>query len=461
MGSRKLNLGLLVLGVLLACWPDGAMGQTRKEQAGKKAAGGNQVQVQATGRALPALRSFDKMMFDFMAKHHVPGASLAVARNGRLVYARGFGHADVETRQPVLPASLFRIASVSKPFTATAVFQLVDQGKLKLSDRMVQVLGLAPHGLKADARLERVTILELLQHRGGWDRDKSFDPMFIPLKIARAVDVPPPPGPQAIVQYMMGMPLDFNPGQRYAYSNFGYCVLGRVIERVSGQPYERYVQQHVLGPLGIRDMRIGHTLPAGRAPGEVRYYDSQNQIVKGVVGETMGKDVPEPDGGWFLEAMEAHGGWIASAVDLVRFGSAFDNPERCAILGPEAIATMFARPPEPGGATAKKKRAESYYACGWDIVEVGPHRINTWHTGLLDGTSSILVRRFDGLVWAVLFNSDGDPKDPKGDDLAGRIDGLVHEAADAVTEWPEIDLFPGFLERQQVGPKTRAKAKKN
>lgn len=396
-----------------------------------------------TGRDDPRLIAFDRLMTDFIARNHVPGAALAVTRQGRLVYARGFGDADPEARQPVQPNSLFRIASVSKPLTAVAVLQLVERKRLGLEDRMVDVLGLALRGSNPDRRLERITIRELLQHRAGWNRETSFDPMFRPLKIAREMGVPPPAGPAAILRYMLGMPLQFEPGERYAYSNFGYCVLGRVIEKVSGQSYEAYVTNEVLRPLGIHDMRIGRTLPEHRAPGEVHYVDRDHGKGRGVVGSTIGRQVPLPYGAWYLEGMDAHGGWIASAPDLVRFASALDDPGRCPILCAQGLAEMFERPPGRAGFQRNGQPRATYYGCGWQVRPEGPAgRRNTWHTGQLDGTSALLVRRHDGLDWAVLFNTDANPE---GKDLANLIDPLVHAAADAVQAWPEIDLFPQFL----------------
>src|SRR6185295_18883724 len=102
---------------------------------------------------------------------------------------------------------------------------------------------------------------------------------------------------------------------------FGYCVLGRIIERVTSSAYEEHIRREVLMPLGIRRMRLGKTLAAQRADGEVRYYDERDRTGLAVVG-TIGERVPTPYGAWSLEAMDAHGGWIGSAVDLVRFASA-------------------------------------------------------------------------------------------------------------------------------------------
>src|SRR5262249_15681075 len=149
--------------------------------------------------------------------------------------------------------------SISKPITSAAIMQLVERKKLRLDDQVFDLLHLeskAPPGAKIDPRWRKVTVRELLQHRGGWDRTKSFDPMFRPVQFARDAGAKPPAAQAQIIRAMLGHPLDFEPGERDAYSNFGYCLLGRVIEAASGLSYEGYVRQHVLAPLGIHDMRI-------------------------------------------------------------------------------------------------------------------------------------------------------------------------------------------------------------
>jgi len=394
------------------------------------------------GTALAAepadLAPFDDVMSTFMTDEQPPGAELAVTKDSRLVYARGFGVTAYHGTDAVPPSALFRIASVSKPITAVAVLQLIERGKLALSAGVWELLRLPE---PADRRWKRVTIQHLLQHTGGWDRDEKFDPMFLSTEIARALRVPPPAGAAEIIRYMLGQPLDFDPGSRFAYSNFGYCLLGRVIETVSGAPYETYVQHEVLAPLGITRMRLGKTLAAQRAAGEVAYY-GQNHYGRAVMG-VVGQRVSSPYGTWSLEAMDSHGGWLASAVDLVRFACAFDVPERCPILRPQTIETMFARPEGRAGYDENGTPKPVYYACGWSVRALGaPGRINTWHTGSLSGTSTLLVRRFDGKNWAVLFNMRT-ARD--GRRLAVVIDPLIHRAADRVTHWPETDLFPRLL----------------
>src|SRR5581483_884445 len=292
------------------------------------------------------------------------------------------------------------------------------------------LLALPPEERKRDPRLKKVTVRHLLQHTGGWDRDKSFDPMFRSVQIARALGVAPPAGPAEIIRYMVDRELDFDPGSRFAYSNFGYCVLGRLIEKQTGMPYETYVRQEILEPLGVRAMQVGRTRE--QAPDEVRYYDEKGRTGPTVFGPDFTKKMPTPYGVWSLESLDAVGGWIASAPDLVRFASALGRPEGTKIIGADNLGAAFARPDGPPG-RGKDGKKDAYYGLGWNVRVVGPGQINTWHTGSFAGTSTILVRRHDGLCWAVLFNQRNDAR---GRYLAGLIDPLVHRAAERVEHWP-------------------------
>jgi len=393
-----------------------------------------------TGKSYKALLPFDQMMRDFVRENEIPGAALAVAKDGRLLYARGFGWADRENRKPVQPHSLFRIASISKPITAVAILRLVDKGKLKLAEKAFALLPHKPHlrrGAKVDPRLKQITIRHLLQHRGGWDRAQSMDAMFQPVRFARALGKAPPASADDVIRFMRGWPLDFDPGARYAYSNFGYNVLGRIIEQATGKSYEEYVRAEILKPLGITAMRIGKTLPAARAKDEVRYYARGNRTGLSVMAPNFGKRVPRPYGTWHLEAMDSHGAWIASVIDLVRFGSAVENFQKSKILSPKSIAAMTQRPKGAAGFDAKGKPKPVFYGLGWSVRPVGD-KTNRWHTGSLDGTASLLVLRHDGLCWAVLFNTRSTLK---GGHAGQQIDPLVHKAVAAVKEWPKHDLF--------------------
>lgn len=382
----------------------------------------------------PELEPFDHLMEDFLPRHQLVGASIAVARQGHVVHERGFGWSDRQARQPVEPRALFRIASISKPITAVAILQLIERGKFKIQDRIFDLLQLnPPDNSPFDERWRKVTVLQLLQHTGGWDRSQSYDPMFISPRICKALAIAPPAGQEAIIRYMLRQPLQFDPGERFAYSNFGYCLLGRIVEKFSGLSYEEYVRKEVLAPLGIVRMRLGQTLLKDRAAEEVHYYTPDDQTAPAVVGPDLGQAVPLPYGAWNLEAMDAHGGWIASAGDLVRFASAFDHPATCKILKAETIALLFAPPPGRVGHREDGRPKETFYSCGWQVRPMEKKTFHSWHSGSLDGTSSLLVRRSDGLTWAVLFNCrpGGGKPDP-----ATRIDPLLHQAANAVKTWP-------------------------
>jgi len=384
----------------------------------------------------PAFRSFDTTMQNYMSKHGIPGGSVAVVKDGRLVYMSGYGWADVEKKQPVQPTSLFRIASISKPVTAVAVFTLLQNsgGRFSLDTPAFSLLPFSPACGDADPRLKTITVRQLLQHTAGWDKDETgIDPMFQSTEIAGALHVTPPARQDSIIRYVMGQPLQFDPGSKYSYSNFGYCVLGRVIEKISGQSYEQYVKEHVLAPMGITRMKLGRSLLKDQADGEVRYYtDSEDQYSTVFPGYPTAL---QPYGSFCIEAMDSHGGWLASAVDLARFAAALDDSKSSKLLMPDSRKAMYARPPAPAW-VEDGKPSDYYYGCGWLVRPVGS-RANYWHLGCLPGTYTILVRRSDGLTWVALFN---------GCSLANldgyaEIDLALHQAAAQVTEWPSGDLF--------------------
>ena len=411
----------------------------------------------AAGREVRPGDSFQPIVTALMAKWGLPGGAVGVLRDGRLAYAEGYGFADRERRRPATPATLFRIASLSKPITAVAVLKLVEQGRLRLDDKPFKLLDdlKPPAGAFLDPRLYDITVRDLLQHSGGFDRTASGDPMFKPTEIAWAMGAPPPADPATIIRYVFTQPLDFPPGARIAYSNFGYSVLGRVIERVTGGRYRDFVREKVLAPMGIRDMRLGLTEAKFRAPGEARYYDFPNAWLTASIFPFVRDPVAMPEGGFHLEAMDAHGGWLASAADMMRFMAWVDGRSRHrGFLRPATLALMTARPP-----IAEYRDAPAYYALGWMVRPAagapgpdlpgalkpagraaaggGDGEADWWHTGSLSGSTSILVRAHNGLAWVALFNSQ--PADADG--FLAELDRALWKAAEAVTSWPRRNLF--------------------
>ncbi len=216
-------------------------------------------------------------------------------------------------------------------------------------------------GVDIDPRIDEIKIRHLLEHAGGWDRNFSYDPMFMSREIALAMGTPAPADCLTFIRYMLGQPLDFDPGSQYAYSNFGYCVLGRVIEKVSGMAFEDYVQTHILEPIEDDNMYIGHSLLEYKHAGEVHYYGTEAELAQSVFPEIR-EFTPWPYGGFYLEAMDSHGGWIASATDLVRFAAALDDTNWVAILEPETLNFILSRPEIP-----LWEDASNYYALGWFV----------------------------------------------------------------------------------------------
>lgn len=261
--------------------------------------------------------------------------------------------------------------------------------------------------------------------------------MFRSIEFAEKAKVPPPASDDIVIRNMLGKPLDFSPGERYAYSNFGYCLLGRVIESCSGQDYESFVKKEVLSPVGIHDMVIGKTKADQRLSRETHYFDGENRQGKSVFAPHC--IVPRPYGTWYHESLDAHGGWLATAEDLVRFADHLNMDHRHPLLSRDSIEFMRKKPTlsnsENNKTDTEKKEAEKkpWYGYGWQYREVSTGKWNAWHTGLVPGSSAILVRRHDGFNWAVIFNSQG--PDFKNN-LAVQIDPLVHKAVNSVKEWP-------------------------
>jgi CubicO group peptidase (beta-lactamase class C family) len=190
--------------------------------------------------------------YNYMAQFDIPGLSVAVAKDGEVVYAEGFGVVSPLLGARINSSHLFRIASISKPITAVGIFTLVEQGRLSPTDRVF-----GEHGILSeyqppanDQFVGEITIDHLLTHTvGGWGNDKD-DPMFVHQDMDHR---------HLIAWTLENLPLSRQPGTRYAYSNFGYCLLGRIIEKVTGQSYADYIHQSVLVPSQARECGLPET----------------------------------------------------------------------------------------------------------------------------------------------------------------------------------------------------------
>jgi len=333
----------------------------------------------ATGEPVAGWEFVDDGARDWMQTWAVPGAVLSLATQGQLVFSRGYtwNTADAEVIQP---DSLFRIASASKPITSVAIHQLIERGLLSYDTLVVDVLDLQPPpGHTVDPWLADVTVDHLLYHTGGWDRDQTYDPMFLDELIAASLGVDLPISKYDIATYMTGQPMQSEPGARYAYSNYGYCLLGMIIEEVTGRDYSEWVAENVFQPIGVGRPRRGHTAIHERVPGEVRYYGS------------AGEDPYR----WNIENMDAHGGWIVAAPDYVRFLSAlFDDFDASPLLSRQSIQNMV----RVNNATSE------YYGRGWVVAQEDGQMVYS-HSGSLPGTLTQTRWAEPGIAFAAFINT--------------------------------------------------------
>ncbi|MFF7206274.1 serine hydrolase [Streptomyces sp. NPDC008141] len=340
----------------------------------------------------------------FRKYHDVPGLSLALSKDEKLVYAGGFGWADKAHAMAVSTSSLFRIASVSKPITAVAIMKLCAEGRLAPQTLVFGGKGILEEmGTPADPKIEKIIVRNLLEHSAGGWRNDSNDPMFTNPHLDQ----------RKLIEWVLAnRPLDYLPGTKYLYSNFGYCILGRIIEKVTGKSYANYVKEKILAPCGIGDMAIAGNTNADRLPNEVIYYDQNGEDPYGMP----------------VRRMDAHGGWLATPVDLIDFALRVDQlPKKTDLLPADWISYMTepsglyddSTPPQPGN-----------YANGWHV-----NGSTWWHNGTLPGTTSMLARTSDGFCWAAAMNTryrEPDDKEPKDKDTAVALENLMWEIHDQV-----------------------------
>jgi N-acyl-D-amino-acid deacylase len=419
---RAALAGLAGIGGLSASPPGGGPGgKAQAQQPGGLPEGAPPVR----GKAGPGLELFDEAILAIMDRHGLPGAALAIAKNGKLVLAKGYGWASIDGNQPVQPDTLFGLASLSKPLTAVATLQLVEQGKLGLDDPVFEVLRdvRPPRGARVDPRLGGVTVRQCLNHSGGWDRDVAGDPLNWEPQICRAFGLRPPLSPRQLLSFVLGLPLNFAPGSNCKYSNIGFVICGEIVARLSGMPYERYVLEKVLLPMGIRRARL-HALDG-------RY----------LVGEALrhlaGTMIPLP--AMRLPMADAAGGWSASVVDMVRFLTNLDGSRGEPVLGEKGRKLMLEAPPRPVAPRANG----TYFGLGWDSVLVNDKGFGFYKEGSYQGMRTFMKRGPTGVCWALHYNAQME-FDPQDTNLAANTVHEVRQHVEGFDKYPDIDLFKEF-----------------
>jgi N-acyl-D-amino-acid deacylase len=378
-----------------------------------------------TGKAVAFLAPLDVAMERVMLRHGIPGAALAITKDGKLVFAKGYGWANYENTEVATPETLFGLASVSKCFTALAILKLVEEKKLSLDQSAFAILKhlRPPRGAVVDPRLAKITIRHLLNHSGGWDRNRSGDPINWSWQVAQRLGVRMPINEDHLIRFMLGARLDFDPGSNAVYSNFGYIMLGQIVAQVTGQSYEEYVRESVMEPMGIRGARL-HDREGRYFQGESRRYNP------GLLRAMPPYNMPWTD---------ASGGWAASAVDLARFMTALDGSRGKPFLGPALMKEMLAPPPAP----LKPRPDGTYFGLGWDVVQQLRLGHGYLKVGSFPGVRASLKHRVDGINAIVLFNAVMEP-DPLDMRIVNEATHEIQEVLLGVKEWPKVDLFKGY-----------------
>lgn len=436
----------------------------------------------ATGVTQPSLAALDNAMEDFMQLMDINAASLCVSKNGSIVHHRGYNWAPREFKQ-TQPCSRFRIASSSKAVTATAVMKLLEGNyfvgmkggglaALTLDTPVFQMVGMpdlpAAYGRDAQA----ITIRHLLQHQAGWGW--GFEPLYEDLQVAAALNKDVPVTRQDVIDYMMtpglwptpgdsstvGFPGLFPPGSAPKYSNFGFSILAKLIEVVSHQPYEIYVSNHILLPVGANRMHLGYTarLLAWQGPDEVTYtagnsynqggidlrrwyvsdsnYDPLN-IFNPTTQSRVGFGEPgsafptSAYGRYNMHSIDAAGGWVATSDDLVRLLTSFDsfNPNQpntgTLLLDWDSVWEMWSNPLN----IFDFDEIGDKYVLGWQQTTRNTPAGNVIvhsHGGNVDGVLSTIVRRSDGVSFAAMFSREA----------GGGAFSALNTAVESITSWP-------------------------
>jgi N-acyl-D-amino-acid deacylase len=360
------------------------------------------------------LARFNQIFEEVMEEHGIAGGTIAVAKDGRLLLARGHGLADVEAGQRVTNKTLFSLASVTKSVSAVAALRLADQGRLNLERRLVDVLAdLGPpagQGI-ADPRFRDITVHQLLYHgsglahstvrpegnRGDNDEDEGDDDLV------------------AVYRNALTIPLEFTPGTEHRYSNVGFLILRLVIERAAGQAYEPFVCQRILQPMGITDMVMERPEPIA---GETKRY---------IVG---------PEGR--RPARHIGHNWLATPTDMIKFLTALTGTRGQRFLSRRMTALMLAVPPPP----IQPARDGRHVGLGWDTVRAvdGDHRFSK--NGGKPGVSAWIEHLPGNVDWAFMLNTSVRASDkPGGPSAPSELIRRVDEVIEATTQWPQRDLF--------------------
>ena len=340
---------------------------------------------------IPELEALDKKIRTYMRKWHMKGASLAITRGDSLVYAKGYGWADEELGIEMSPRNILRMASVSKLITAAGIMVLQDRGELNIKDTVFGPSGILNDStitaLIKDKNYYKITVEHLLRHQAGFRRD----PLFSSRDVMHQLNLDHAPEAEDFYRVVLNRRLKFAPGSWQSYSNFGYLLLSKIIEKTSGMPYEEFICKEVLEPAGCYDMHIAGTYYEDKRDNEVRYYTHEGD----------GKYIEEYNdsnimvercyGGNNITMLSGAGAWCGSPAEIARFVASIDGRDEVPdIISKESVELM----------TGYYDR--DTFSLGWNDT----HPDKGWsRSGTLSGTTALVKLFPDGECWVFISNT--------------------------------------------------------
>ena len=365
---------------------------------------------------------FDAAIRRFMHYWGIKGGSFALMKNDSLIYAKGYGYSNIEDSIECEVKNIFRVASVSKLITAVATMRLCETGKLSTQDKVFGEEGILCDSLflnYRDKNIKKITVEHLLRHTSGFSNPHG-DAAFNMDLVAKYLNKQLPLSMDDMVLYATKLRLRANPGGWYNYSNLGYIILSKVIEKASGIPYETYVKDSVLAPIGCYDIHLAHNYSNEFLENEVNYYEvKEAEPVPAYDGsDTL---VMKSRGGNDVHGLYGAGGWIASPVELLKLVSAINNcPVKKEFLSQESIDFM----------TLSDK---THKPAGWATINS-----REWlRSGSMAGTSALIKVQPDGYTWVFISNSSS----WNGLGLSRQMNRDITRALKRVKSWPEVDYF--------------------
>ena len=335
------------------------------------------------------LGGMDRKIEAYLRKWWMKGASLAIMRNDSLLYAKGYGWADEEKELRMEPGNILRMASVSKLITAAGIMVLQDKGMLSIKDTVFGPTGILNDTIYKfrDRNYKKITVEHLLRHQAGFRRD----PLFSSRDVMHQLKLDHAPSAEDYIGLVMRQSLRFKPGSWQKYSNFGYLLLSRIIEKVSGMPYEKFIQKEVLQKAGCYDMHIAGIYYEDKRKNEVRYYTNEGEGKYIEEYNRSGRTVERCYGGNDITLLSGAGAWCGSPVELARFVASIDGRDEVPdIISKEAVRQMT------------EYMDKDTYSLGWN--DTNPRK--GWsRTGTLSGTSALVKYFPDGECWIMITNT--------------------------------------------------------